>query len=52
MDGIGGLSGWRWIFILEGLATIIIAIFAIYLLPADLATAKFLTQEEREFAGG
>ena len=37
MDGIGGLSGWRWIFILEGLATIIIAIFAIYLLPADLA---------------
>jgi len=50
MDGIGGLAGWRWIFILEGLATIIIALVTMLLLPADIASAKFLTQEERAFA--
>ncbi|KAK7695993.1 hypothetical protein QCA50_000633 [Cerrena zonata] len=50
MDGVGGLAGWRWIFILEGLATIIIACLAACFLPADLATAKFFSQEEREFA--
>lgn len=22
LDGLGGLAGWRWIFILEGLATV------------------------------
>lgn len=22
LDGVGGLEGWRWIFILEGLATV------------------------------
>ena len=50
MDGIGGLSGWRWIFILEGLLTIIFAIIAWGFLPADLGSAKFFNEEEREFA--
>ncbi|TFK75926.1 MFS general substrate transporter [Pluteus cervinus] len=50
MDGIGGLAGWRWIFVLEGLVTIIIGIFAAILLPTDILTAKFLTEEERTFA--
>ncbi|KAH7124944.1 major facilitator superfamily domain-containing protein [Dactylonectria estremocensis] len=27
MDGVGGKSGWAWIFILEGLATVFIGIF-------------------------
>ncbi|CAL1700967.1 unnamed protein product [Somion occarium] len=50
MNGIGGLAGWRWIFILEGLATIIIALLAVYFLPADLWFAEFFTEEERAFA--
>ncbi|KAF9451708.1 MFS general substrate transporter [Macrolepiota fuliginosa MF-IS2] len=50
MDGVGGLSGWRWIFILEGIATVLIGIIAACILPADLASAPFLTQEERDFA--
>lgn len=36
--------------ILEGIATILIAIVAAGVLPADLASATFLTQEERECA--
>ena len=51
MDGIGGKAGWRWIFILEGIATVIVALSSIMFLPADISSAKFFTDEEREFAG-
>ncbi|WVQ96924.1 hypothetical protein IAU59_004032 [Kwoniella sp. CBS 9459] len=48
MDGIGGLEGWRWIFIMEGLATVVIT-GAMYFFIADSPeTAKFLTQRERD----
>jgi len=50
MEGVGGLAGWRWIFILEGLATIIASFLAAWVLPADVASAKFLSEEERSYA--
>ncbi|KAL1752418.1 major facilitator superfamily domain-containing protein [Schizophyllum commune] len=50
MDGIGGLAGWRWIFILEGIVTILFALGAACILPADLHSAKFFTNEERAHA--
>lgn len=28
MDGVGGRPGWSWIFILEGLTTVVVALFA------------------------
>ncbi|KAI0696771.1 MFS general substrate transporter [Cerioporus squamosus] len=49
MSGTGGLLGWSWIFILEGLFTIFVGIVAFYLLPDLPHTAKFLTLEERAF---
>ncbi|KAH8105034.1 MFS transporter [Phellopilus nigrolimitatus] len=50
MDGVGGIPGWRWIFILEGIATILIGVVAAILLPADIPSAKFLSAEEKAFA--
>ena len=50
MDGIGGLAGWRWIFILEGIATVFVALISTRLLPADLSSARFFTEEERAFS--
>lgn len=50
MDGVGGLAGWRWIFILEGLITVLFAVIAALFLPADIGSASFFTEEEREFA--
>ncbi|KFZ11645.1 hypothetical protein V501_04649 [Pseudogymnoascus sp. VKM F-4519 (FW-2642)] len=44
----GGLAGWRWIFIVEGLVTIIVAGLAYYILPNSVDDA--LNEEEREFA--
>ncbi|KAK6209132.1 hypothetical protein LQW54_006586 [Pestalotiopsis sp. IQ-011] len=49
MDGVGNLEGWRWIFILEGIATVIIAVLAFFCLHDFPETAKFLTEEERAF---
>ncbi|KAH8802916.1 high-affinity nicotinic acid transporter [Xylogone sp. PMI_703] len=48
MNGAGGLAGWRWIFILEGLPAILCSIVTFFLLPNYPETAKFLTEEERD----
>lgn len=49
MDGVGGLGGWRWIFILEGILTVAVGTTLPWTLPDSPATAKFLTPDEREF---
>ena len=46
MDQLGGLSGWRWLFLLEGLPAVILAFVALWL-PDYPETANFLTEEER-----
>jgi MFS family permease len=50
MDGVGGYAGWRWIFILEGLLTVLVAISSFFLVHDFPETAKFLTPEERAWA--
>ncbi|KAG8740138.1 hypothetical protein FRC10_004723 [Ceratobasidium sp. 414] len=50
MDGVGGLHGWAWIFGLEGIVTVVIAIFAFFYLHDYPETARFLTPEERRAA--
>ncbi|KAJ3570668.1 hypothetical protein NP233_g4251 [Leucocoprinus birnbaumii] len=47
MDGVGGIAGWRWIFILEGAVTVLFGMVSALILPADLSSAKFLSDEER-----
>jgi len=50
MNGIAGLSGWRWIFIVEGIPSVIIGIGTWFILTDFPQTAKFLTREEVEMA--
>ncbi|KAI9761920.1 MAG: hypothetical protein M4579_000703 [Chaenotheca gracillima] len=49
MDGVGGQRGWRWIFILEGLLTVVVSIGAYFFVHNYPATASFLSTEERTF---
>ncbi|KJX98737.1 phthalate transporter like protein [Zymoseptoria brevis] len=50
MDGLGGLEGWRWIFIMEGVMTAVIALVGYVFLidfPEDAhRTKSFLASEE------
>ncbi|KLJ09201.1 hypothetical protein EMPG_15376 [Blastomyces silverae] len=48
MDGMCGYSGWRWIFILEGAATVVAAAVSKFFIPDWPETAKFLTEDERK----
>ncbi|KAF1844242.1 pantothenate transporter liz1 [Cucurbitaria berberidis CBS 394.84] len=50
MDGTHGLRAWRWVFILEGIITVIIAFTAFFILPNFPRTTSWLTEEERQLA--
>jgi MFS family permease len=47
MRGTGGKSGWSWLFIIEGLITFVVAIFAFWAMYDYPDTAKFLKPEEK-----
>jgi sugar phosphate permease len=49
MSGVGGYAGWRWIFILEGLATLVVGISAFWLISDYPADCHWLTEEEKEW---
>ncbi|KAM5506301.1 hypothetical protein McanMca71_002494 [Microsporum canis] len=48
MDGVGGKAGWEWIFILEGLATIVIAVASFWMVQDFPDTATFLSEDDRK----
>ncbi|KAG5337104.1 hypothetical protein C0989_010759 [Termitomyces sp. Mn162] len=47
MDGIGGKPAWAWIFIIEGLATVLAGVASFWIIQDFPDTAKFLTAAER-----
>lgn len=46
----GGLDGWRWIFIVEGLLTVFIGAMSYFALPNSIESAPFLNATEKEQA--
>ncbi|KAF5019159.1 hypothetical protein F66182_8838 [Fusarium sp. NRRL 66182] len=52
MHGLSGLSGWRWLFIIDGLITIPIAIYGFLLFPdtPHTTTAFYLSEDEKALA--
>ncbi|PUA17342.1 MFS transporter [Glaciimonas sp. PCH181] len=47
MSGAHGLAGWQWLFILEGIPTVIMGVMAWFYLDDRVADAKWLTPAER-----
>lgn len=48
LDQKGGLSGWQWVFIFEGIPTVLLGIFSFFYLPNFIEDANFLTQDEKD----
>ena len=47
MNGVFGLKSWQWLFILEGIPALIIAVVVLFYLTNTPKEAKWLTEEER-----
>ncbi|KMU80576.1 MFS transporter [Coccidioides immitis RMSCC 3703] len=50
LDDVRGISGWRWLFIIEGCVTAVVAFAGFWLLPNTPSTTRWLKPEERELA--
>nr|XP_031860059.1 uncharacterized protein CI109_004422 [Kwoniella shandongensis]KAA5527131.1 hypothetical protein CI109_004422 [Kwoniella shandongensis] len=50
MDGLHGIRGWRWLFIIEGVATVGVAALSAFVLPEYPYNARLLKPLERELA--
>ncbi|KAI0484569.1 major facilitator superfamily domain-containing protein [Xylariaceae sp. FL0804] len=47
LDGVGGYGAWRWIFIIEGLLTVVVAVASKWWIADWPETATFLNDDER-----
>ncbi|KIW67351.1 hypothetical protein PV04_06612 [Phialophora macrospora] len=50
MDDVAGYASWRWLFIIEGAATVVVGICAIPLFPDYPRNTRWLSTEEQLFA--
>ncbi|KAL1854815.1 hypothetical protein Daus18300_011331 [Diaporthe australafricana] len=50
MDGLGGYEAWRWIFIIEGLMTVILGLCCFFILPdSPSLSGRWLSEDEIRF---
>ncbi|UZP39042.1 hypothetical protein NXS19_006858 [Fusarium pseudograminearum] len=50
MDGVAGLEGWRWIFLLEGMVTVLLGVACFFfLIDTPALSSRWLTPEEIKF---
>ncbi|KAL2827328.1 major facilitator superfamily domain-containing protein [Aspergillus cavernicola] len=49
LDGKSGMEGWRWLFLIEGVITIALAIIIAFILPNKLTSVRGCTKLEQEW---
>ncbi|KAG1169175.1 hypothetical protein G6F70_008630 [Rhizopus microsporus] len=50
LRGSRGLTGWQWLFLIEGIPTVFVSVIAYFYLPSSPSTWTILTAEERILA--
>ncbi|KAJ6191347.1 major facilitator superfamily domain-containing protein [Penicillium mononematosum] len=50
MSGSGGISGWRWLFIIQGAITFVLAVLSAFILPDEPLNTRWLSEDERQLA--
>ncbi|KAJ9258183.1 hypothetical protein DTO212C5_8757 [Paecilomyces variotii] len=49
MDGVGGYEGWRWIFIMESIITVVVSSVCFWIIVPFPEKASFLDKDEKRF---
>jgi MFS transporter, ACS family, tartrate transporter len=49
LKGVGGLSGWQWLFLVEGLPAVLLGMIVLGYLPERPQEARWLVDEERDW---
>jgi ACS family tartrate transporter-like MFS transporter len=49
LDGVGGLHGWQWLFVVEGLPAVILGVLALWVLTDKPEDATWLAPDDREW---
>ncbi len=49
MDGVLGVAGWKWIFIMEAVPTVLLGVFVLFLMTDKPAKALWLSAEEKSW---
>ncbi|KAI9926237.1 hypothetical protein ASPWEDRAFT_30629 [Aspergillus wentii DTO 134E9] len=50
LEGVHGIQGWRWLFIIEGAATVGFAVISLFILPDFPGTSRRLSEREKQIA--
>ncbi|CAI0652751.1 unnamed protein product, partial [Colletotrichum noveboracense] len=50
MEQLAGLSGWRWLFIIQGVITFVISIASIFILPNEPLNTRCLSEDDQRLA--
>jgi MFS transporter, ACS family, tartrate transporter len=51
LDGVAGLHGWQWLFLVEGLPAVLLGVVALFYLTDRPEKARWLAPEDREWLG-
>jgi ACS family tartrate transporter-like MFS transporter len=49
LDGLSGLEGWQWLFLVQGLPSVLVGVMVLWLLPDRPATVRWLTPDEKSW---
>lgn len=52
LDGAGGLAGWQWMFLVEGLPCVLLAVAVLFIMADRPKDAPWLTAEEKAYVEG
>lgn len=47
MDGVGGLKGWQWLFVLEGFPSVLMGVVVFFALPDSYKVAPWLSEHDK-----
>lgn len=52
LDGLGGLQGWQWLFLVQGIPSVVMGFVLLRFLPNAPADVPWLTNEEKHWIAG